>query len=46
MFDDNGKSGRTLEDYIPYMKNRRLDEQQSQQAPEPSEPPPPELYSN
>jgi hypothetical protein len=44
MFDDNGKSGRTLEDYIPYMKQRRLDEQQSQQAPLPSEPPPPELY--
>jgi hypothetical protein len=46
MLDDDGKSGRTLEDYIPYMKNRRLQDLQSQQAPEPSEPPPPELYSN
>jgi hypothetical protein len=46
MFDDNGRSGRTLEDYIPYMKNRRLQDLQSQQAPEPSEPAPPELYTN
>ena len=44
LLDDDGESGRTREDFIAHMTDRREQDEQSEQAPHSSESPPPELY--